>query len=50
MKLMMSGSPGPQAEECAECRHCPLFARKFKAEAKEKAADVLHELRIVLKP
>ena len=31
------------------CRYCPLFARKFKAEAKEKAADVLNELRIVYK-
>ena len=29
------------------CSHCPLFARKFKEDAKEKAAEVLEQLRIV---
>ena len=31
------------------CSYCPLFARKFKEEAKGKAAEVLDELRIVTK-
>ena len=42
-----------QAEICAQQHccvprsYCPVFARKFKEEAKEKAAEVLEQLRIV---
>ena len=34
---------------CVPRSYCPVFARKFKEETKEKAAEVLEQLRIVTK-